>query len=581
MTRDLDRSSPAGQAGIAPSIRDLRPRQGRSHVRGDPFMPLWNKTIPELLAETVEQAGDSDAAIFTAEQLRWSWRDLANVADQLASGLLALGLRRGDRVGVCSPNRPEWVALQFASARIGAILVAINPAYRLEELEFALNKVGVKALLVAERFKSSDYVAMMRQLAPELDSAPPGELNASRLPELKICIRTGKESTAGMYRYDDVLKMGGQTGRHELDRHSDRLDPDDPINIQFTSGTTGAPKGATLTHVNIVNNGRFVASTIRLGRDDRLCIPVPLYHCFGMVMGVLGCSSVGACMVFPGEGFDARSTLDALSTERCTALYAVPTMFVAMMEQLDEIPIDLTSLRTGIMAGAPCPIEIMRRVIGDMNMAEVTIAYGMTETSPVSFQSHVDDPIDKRVSTVGRVHPHVEVKIIDASGAIVPVGVQGELCTRGYSVMHGYWDDVGATSASIDESGWMHSGDLAAIDDNGFCAITGRVKDMIIRGGENIFPREIEEFLFSHPAIREVQVFGVPDMRFGEEVCAWIVLKDGQDATAESIRDFCRGRIAHYKIPKHVRFKSELPLTVTGKPKKFVMRDQMIKELDP
>jgi len=532
-----------------------------------------------LLADTVGRFGARDAVVFPGADLRWSYDDLARVVDDLAAGLLALGLEKGDRIGIWSPNRPEWIALQYASARIGLVLVTINPAYRLTELDYALNKVDCRALVLAPAFKRSDYVKMIRTLAPELDDCAPGALRAAKLPHLRFVIRMGAERTAGMLNFDDLMAPGGAADRQRLDDISAALDPDDAINIQFTSGTTGSPKGATLSHANIVNNGRNVVATMDFTEADRLCIPVPLYHCFGMVMGSLGCVSTGAAMVFPGEAFEPESTLRAVQDERCTALYGVPTMFVAALEFPGFADFDLGSLRTGIMAGAPCPIEVMKRVVDDLHMPEVTIAYGMTETSPVSFQSHTDDPIERRVSTVGRVHPHVEVKVIDEDGGTVPVGIQGELCTRGYSVMRGYWNDDEKTREAIDGDGWMRTGDLAILDPAGYCNIVGRLKDMVIRGGENVYPREIEDYLFRHPKVQEVQVFGVPDEKYGEEICVWIVLKEGETLDEDAVKQFCQGQIAHYKVPRYVRFKSELPMTVTGKPQKFVMRAAMIKEL--
>jgi len=517
--------------------------------------------------------------VFAADGSRWSWETFSNRIDDLASGLLAIGLKTGDRVGIWSPNRPEWLLTQFATARIGAILVNINPAYRVFELEFALRKTGCKALILAERFKSSDYVAMIRDAAPELAGSDPGALQAGDLPDLQSVIVCGEDPHPGCFTFSEIVEQGSKMPAAALDTISATLDPDDPINIQFTSGTTGLPKGATLTHRNIVNNANFVTAAMALTEADRLCIPVPFYHCFGMVMGTLGCVTKGAVMVIPGEGFEPESTLRTVAEERCTALYGVPTMFVAMLEHPGFDTFDLSLLRTGIMAGSPCPIEVMKKVQKDMNMSEVTIAYGMTETSPVSFQSSVDTPLDKRVSSVGRVQPHLDVRIIDETGGVVPVGEEGELQTRGYSVMQGYWDDPEKTAEAIDADGWMHTGDLARIDAEGYCNITGRVKDMIIRGGENISPREIEEFLYTHSAISQVQVFGVPDAKFGEIVATWIVPKPGADLTEEDVRDFCRNKIAHYKVPELVRFKSELPMTVTGKPQKFHMRDAMIDEL--
>ncbi len=557
----------------------VAPLDGLSNVSGERSQPLLHKTIPAMLVETVAANGPRDAAVFVEQGRRFTWDEFAEAVDALAAGLLKLGLSKGDRIGIWSPNRWEWLVTQFATARIGLILVNINPAYRLSELEYALNKVGCVALVTAARFKTSDYLGMIATLAPELEHSAPGRLQAARLPQLKTVVRMGAETSPGMFNFEDVMAMGGAAERARLDPITASLEPGDAVNIQFTSGTTGAPKGATLTHVNILNNANFVTGTIRLTAEDRLCIPVPLYHCFGMVMGTLGCVTKGAAMVFPGEGFDTGATLRAVQAERCTGLYGVPTMFVAILDHPDFASFDLGSLRTGIMAGAPCPIEVMKKVVSLMHMEEVTIAYGMTETSPVSFQSHVDDPLEKRVSTVGRIHPHVEVKIIDADGSTVAVGERGELCTRGYSVMKGYWDDADRTSESIDADGWMHTGDLATIDAEGYCNIVGRVKDMVIRGGENVYPREVEEFLYRHPKIREVQVFGVPDPKYGEELCAWIVTAPGETLTEEEVKAFCAGQIAHYKVPRYVRFRSDLPMTVTGKPQKFLMRQAMADEL--
>ncbi len=538
-----------------------------SSVAGERSPPLLHATVPTVLREAAERWGSRDAVV--AERTL-SYRAFAREVDDLATGFLELGIGKGDRVGIWSPNRLEWVLTQFATARIGAILVTINPAYRPAELEFALNKVSCKALVTAERFRTSDYVAMIRALAPELASSPPGRLASRRLPHLECVIAMTEDAGPGMLRFRDV-PVAADPGR--LDAVA--LDPFDAINIQFTSGTTGSPKGATLTHHNIVNNARFVTGRMRFTEHDRLCVPVPLYHCFGMVMGVLGCVTKGAAMVLPGEGFDAARTLEAVAGERCTALYGVPTMFLAMLDELERGRYDLCAMRTGIMAGASCPIEVMRRVIAGMNMPEITICYGMTETSPVTFQSLVDDPVEKRVSTVGRVHPHVEAKIVDGDGATVPAGERGELLTRGYVVMQGYWDDEERTREAVVD-GWMRTGDLAVMDGQGFCAIVGRIKDMIIRGGENIYPREIEEFLDRHPAIGQAQVFGIPDARYGEEVCAWVVPADGADLSAGDVIDWCTGRIAHFKVPRHVRIVETLPMTVTGKPQKFVMRDWMI-----
>jgi fatty-acyl-CoA synthase len=557
----------------------IAPTDGLSYVAGPVDEPLLDVTVPGFFKHTLRQHPEREAAVFCDRGVRWTYGQLARRIDRFAAGLLALGLYKGDRIGIWSPNRPEWLIAQFATARIGLILVNINPAYRRAELEYALNKVGAKALIVAPRFKTSDYLEMLRDLAPEIDRATPGRLKAKRLPHVRTVIQLGPDPVPGAFSFDEVMAKGGGGPRARLDAISDALSPHDPINIQFTSGTTGAPKGATLTHHNIVNNAFFCARAMALRERDRLCIPVPLYHCFGMVLGNLACVAEGSVMVFPGESFDPLEALEAAAGERCTALHGVPTMFIAMLEHPRFGAFDLSSLRTGIMAGAPCPVAVMNRVISEMNMSQVTIAYGMTETSPVSFQSSVDDPLERRVSTVGRIHPHVEVKIIDADGHTVPVGGTGELCTRGYSVMRGYWDDLERTAEAIDAEGWMHTGDLATLDAQGYGNIVGRVKDMLIRGGENVYPREIEEFLYTNPKVQAAQVFGVPDPRLGEEVCAWIELKPGQSATEDEIREFCRGQIAHYKIPRYIRFVAEMPMTVTGKAQKFKMREAMMQEL--
>lgn len=555
------------------------PLGGMSHVRGDRSQPLWNKTVWQVLEDAATARPEGAAAVFREHAVTYTWASLRAAAARLADGLLALGLAPGDRLGIWSPNRPEWLLTQFATARIGVILVTINPAYRTSELEYALGKSGCKAIVLAERFKSSDYVQMLRAVVPEVDDAKDGIVRSKTLPTLRHVIGMGEHTAPGFLRFDDLPMLGGTARTQRADSVAARLSADEPINIQFTSGTTGAPKGATLTHNNIVNNARSVVTTMGLGATDRLCIPVPLYHCFGMVMGTLGCATVGATMVFASEAFEPLATLEALEQEQCTGLYGVPTMFVAMLDHPEFSQRDLSRMRTGIMAGAPCPIEVMKRVLGDMHMSEITIAYGMTETSPVSFQSAVDCPLDKRVATVGRVLPHVEVKVVDEHGKTVPVGESGELCTRGYSVMRGYWEDEERTSDAIDADGWMHTGDLATLDEKGYCNIVGRVKDMLIRGGENVYPREIEEFLFTHPQVAEAQVFGIPDERLGEQVCTWIVLRPDSEATEEDIIEFCRGRIAHFKVPKHVRFKDALPMTVTGKPQKFIMREAMMEEL--
>ncbi len=550
-----------------------------SYFRGPSEPPLADLTMPRLLRNAAADFADRDAIVFSEQSVKLSYAELDQAVDRLASGLLALDLAKGDRIGIWSPNRYEWVLTQFAATRVGLVLVNINPAYRLSELEFALNKVGCKALISAKSFKTSDYMGMMHRLAPELNSCPPGELRSEKLPKLRNVIFMGDDAGDGAYTFDQLMQLGGPEHSLRVPKIEKTLDSDDVINIQFTSGTTGLPKGASLSHFNIVNNARFVADCLKFTEHDRLAIPVPLYHCFGMVMGVLGCTSTGSAMIFPGEAFNATQTLDAIAEERCTAVYGVPTMFVAMLDDLEQSPRDVSSLRTGIMAGAPCPVEVMQKVNTEMHMKEVTICYGMTETSPVSFQSYVDDPIDKRCTTIGRVHPHLEVKIVDQEGEIVPVGTRGELCTRGYAVMKGYWDDEERTAESIIDE-WMHSGDLGVFDEEGFCAIVGRVKDMIIRGGENIYPREIEEFLIRHPDVSDVQVFGIPDEKYGEVVCAWIIAKPGAEVSESDLREFCRDQISHFKVPAHFRFVDEFPLTISGKPQKFIMRERMVKMLE-
>ena len=551
----------------------------QSYVHGASGAPLIGETIGALLERVTAEAPDRPALVARHQGVRWTYAELNRRADDLAAGLLALGLQPADRIGIWSPNASEWVVTQFASAKAGLILVNINPAYRSHEAEYALNKVGCKALILSPGFKGNDYFASLRALAPEIDAAAPGALSAARLPQLETVIRLGVEKTAGMLNFADVAAPATGAQLSDLAALGRRLQFDDPINIQFTSGTTGAPKGATLTHHNIVNNGYFIGEAMRLTPADRLCIPVPYYHCFGMVLGNLACVTHGACMVSPSEGFDPLATLETVEAERCTGLHGVPTMFIAMLDHPEFARFDLNSLRTGIMAGSPCPVEVMRRVVDQMHMSEVTIAYGMTETSPVSFQSAHDDPLERRVSTVGRVQPHIEVKIVDSAGRIVPPGATGELLTRGYSVMRGYWGDPAGTAAAIDAARFMHTGDLATIDAEGYCNIVGRLKDMVIRGGENVYPREVEEFLYAHPAIADVQVFGVPDPRYGEELCAWIKLREGAVLSEDEVVAFCRGSIAHYKAPKYVRFVQEFPMTVTGKVQKFLMRQTMIDAL--
>jgi fatty-acyl-CoA synthase len=551
----------------------------QSYVFGASEQPLLGETIGQFFDTVCAKWPDRPALVVRHQKVRMSYRELKEAVDKLAAGLLTLGLQPGERIGIWSPNNSEWVLTQFATAKAGLVLVNINPAYRVAELEYALNKVGCKALILAERFKTSDYVGMLRELAPELARATPGKLESARLPALRSVVVLGEGSHPSCLRFSDILSRGGAAETKRIAELAPLLQFDEAINIQFTSGTTGFPKGATLSHHNILNNGFFIGEAMRLTPEDRLCIPVPLYHCFGMVLGNLAAVTHGACMVFPGEGFDPLATLETVAEERCTALHGVPTMFIAQLDHPDFARFDLSTLRTGIMAGSPCPIEVMKRAIDKMHLSEITIAYGMTETSPVSFQSSTDDPLERRVSTVGRIQPHLEVKIVDANGRIVPAGMPGELLTRGYSVMLGYWGDEERTREAVDPARWMHTGDLATIDSEGYCNIVGRIKDMVIRGGENVYPREIEEFLYRHPKIQDVQVIGVPDDRYGEEICAWVRLRPGMSANEEEIKAFCRDQIAHYKVPRYVKFVDEFPMTVTGKIQKYIMRERTIAEL--
>lgn len=535
-----------------------------SHAVGPTDEPLLNLTIGQALRRAGQEWADGLALVSRHQGLRLTWAELDAEVDQVATGLLALGIAKGDRVGIWAPNGAEWTVIQFATARIGAILVTINPAYRTSEVEYALNKVGCRLLVLAPRFKSSDYVAMLRELGLE------------RLPSLEHKVALGAEAFDGFLPWQ---ALRAEADRAALDLAEARLDPHDAINIQFTSGTTGFPKGATLTHHNILNNGLFSGRTMGLGPADRLCIPVPLYHCFGMVLGNLAALTSGAAMVYPGEAFDPRLVLEAVSAEGCTALHGVPTMFIGVLAQLEAGTYDVSTLRTGIMAGSPCPVSVMRAVMERLNMAEVTIGYGMTETSPLTTQTARTDPVAERVETVGRVHPHAQAKIVDSDGAVVPVGVQGEYCSRGYAVMRGYWGDPQKTAEAIDADGWMHSGDLATMDAQGYIRITGRIKDMIIRGGENIYPREIEEFLLGHPEVLDAQVFGVADDRFGEAVCAWIIPRPGATINEAAMRAHCQGRIAHFKVPAHIRIVERFAMTVTGKAQKFEMRKIMEAQL--
>jgi fatty-acyl-CoA synthase len=531
-----------------------------SQVRGDDTPPLLDVTIGDLLADTAARLPDATALIVRHQNVRLTYAELLARVDDLARGLIGAGLRPGERIGIWSPNCLEWVLVQFAAARAGLVLVNINPAYRAIEMQRAVAMVGCAALVIAPRFKSSDYVAMLAEVRADL-------------PDLRLVLSIGEGEHQGC-RPLDALPTDPATPLPA------DVKPQDATNIQFTSGTTGLPKGATLSHRNIVNNGYMVGRRIGLTPADIVCIPVPLYHCFGMVMGNLACVAHGATMCLPGDAFDPATALAAVAEERCAALYGVPTMFVAMLEHPGFAGFDLRSLRTGIMAGSLCPTAIMQAVLDRMHMREVTIAYGMTETSPVSFQSAMDDPLELRVSTVGQVQPHLEAKVVDLDGKTVAIGEPGELCTRGYSVMLGYWDDPEKTAQVIDAEGWMHTGDLATIDEQGYCRIVGRIKDMIIRGGENIYPREIEEHLLTHPDVVDAQVFGVPDDRFGEEVCAWVIARS-TTLSEGAVIEHCRGRIAHYKVPRHVRLVPAFPLTVTGKVQKYMMREAMAEELAP
>ncbi|WP_254227492.1 AMP-binding protein [Burkholderia multivorans] len=555
-----------GQTAKEPSVP--------SYVSGVSSTPLLGVTIGECFDTIAREHSERLALVVRSQGIRWTYGELAKAVDECASGLAQLGLVAGDRVGIWSPNNAEWVITQFATAKLGLILVSINPAYRAQELEYALRKVGCAALVTATSFKSSDYIGMLHELAPEIATGKPGQLTLQKLPDLRAIIQIGGTAAPGLISFDALRQQGAKMPPPVV-----QTNIDDPINIQFTSGTTGSPKGATLTHHNILNNGYFCGRAMGLSAEDKLCIPVPFYHCFGLVLSNLACLTHAAAMIIPGEAFSALSVLETIEAEHCTALHGVPTMFIAVLEHPDFAKFNLISLRTGIMAGAPCPVDVMRRIIDDLHMSEITFAYGMTETSPISFQTSRDDPLERRVTTVGRILPHVEAKVIDELGHTVPRGTQGELCIRGYSLMRGYWGDPEKTAESIDSTGWMHTGDLATIDADGYCNITGRIKDMVIRGGENIYPREIEEFLHRHPAVSQAYVFGVPDQKFGEEVCVWIRLKEGQWCDEEEIREFCRGAIAHYKIPRYIRFVDDFPMTVSGKIQKFAMRKMMASEL--
>ncbi|MCX2685102.1 AMP-binding protein [Pseudomonas sp. DCB_AW] len=551
-----------------------------SYTRGRQDRPLLTQTIGQAFDATVARCADGEALVARHQGLRYSWRQLAEQVDVHARALMALGVNTGDRVGIWSPNCAQWCILQLASAKVGAILVNINPAYRVGELEYVLRQSGCCWLVCADAFKTSDYHAMVQGLVPELASVAPGELASEGLPELRGVISLAAQPPQGFLPWQALAERAGQTTLEAFTARQQSLQFDQPVNIQYTSGTTGAPKGATLSHYNILNNGLMVGESLGLTSADRMVIPVPLYHCFGMVMANLGCITHGSTMVYPNDAFDAELTLRAVAEERASILYGVPTMFIAMLDHPARQAMDLSSLRSGIMAGATCPIEVMRRVIDQMHMAEVQIAYGMTETSPVSLQTGPDDELELRVATVGRTQPQLENKLVDADGCIVARGEIGELCTRGYSVMLGYWDNPQATADAIDPAGWMHSGDLAVMDEQGYVRIVGRNKDMIIRGGENIYPRELEEFFYTHPAIADAQVIGIPCNRYGEEIVAWIKLHPGHSATVDELQGWCKARIAHYKVPRHIRFVDEFPMTVTGKVQKFRMREISVSEIN-
>tara|TARA_B110000438_G_scaffold15225_1_gene14480 strand:- start:374 stop:2068 length:1695 start_codon:yes stop_codon:yes gene_type:complete len=551
-----------------------------SYASGVSDKPLLGVPISQLFDQIVDQFAKRDAVVSIHQNTRLNYSQLAERVNELAKAFITAGFEKGDRVGVWSPNNIEWLVTQYATAKVGVVLVTINPAYRTHELAYVLEQSGCKGLVFQNQFKTSDYEAMVVELCPNLNMIGPGKLNSVKFPNLKTIVSMTSSAVSGIYNWDEFLDLAKNSSNEQLRTRQSGQDMDDAINIQYTSGTTGFPKGATLSHHNILNNGYFVAATMNFTEADRLVIPVPLYHCFGMVMGNLGCLTHGACAIYPSEGFDPEAALEAVQAEKATALYGVPTMFIAELALPNFSEFELSSLRTGIMAGAPCPIETMKQVNDLMHMTEVEIAYGMTETSPVSFQTRVDSPFDKQVSTVGRVHPHVEVKIINPeSGSICAVGEMGELCTRGYSVMLGYWKNPEATAMAIDSYGWMHTGDTAIMDKDGYVNVVGRIKDMIVRGGENVYPREIEEYLMTHDNIAAVQVTGVPDPKYGEEIIAWVELTDGCQMSEDEVKEFCKGKIAHYKVPRYIRFSDDFPMTVTGKVQKYKMREISTKEL--
>lgn len=551
----------------------------RSYVCGDADEQLIYETIGNYFDNIVERFPDNDALVIPYQNIHWTYKKFQYEVNRLATGLLNLGISKGDRVGIWGPNSVEWCLTQFATAKIGAIMVCINPAYRAYELEYALKKVDCKAIITAESFKSSQYLHILQEVSPELSSQTPECLQLTSFPQLEMIIRMGNEKTAGMLNFDDVCNRGSQEDYHQLANLKNILMPDDAINIQFTSGTTGTPKGATLTHCNIINNAYLSAKAMRFDETDKLCIPVPLYHCFGMVLGTLLCVTTGATAVFPGAAFDPEETLKTIEQIECTALHGVPTMFITELELPHFSEYNLSSLRTGIMAGASCPEEVMKRVMQDMHMKHILIGYGQTEVSPLNHITRPDDSVVQRIETVGRVVPRIEVKIADSQGKVVTVGEKGEICTRGYSVMQGYWNDEEKTKETIDEAGWLHSGDIGIMDEEGYVRVVGRTKDMVIRGGENIYPREVEEFLYTHPKIQDVQVFGIPDNTMGEALCAWIKVQNDECMEASEIKAYCDGKVAHFKVPKYIKFVDDYPMTVTGKVQKFKMREEMIATL--
>ncbi len=562
----------------APST--ARDQQQWSYTSGISATPLLGLTIGDMFDHTTNLYPDSPALISRHQHIRLTYRELQAQINQCAKGLLHLGIEKGQRVGIWSPNRAEWTILQFATSKIGAILVNINPSYRVHELEYVLKQSGCTMLVFSPQFKSSNYTQMVVDLLPELNTGEPGKIQSAKFPDLTTLIRLGDEKLPGMFIWHQLMNFGDAISDEQLATRQAEQEFDDPINIQYTSGTTGFPKGATLSHHNILNNGYFVAHLQNITHEDKVCIPVPLYHCFGMVMGNLGCITHGAAMVYPEEGFDPVAVMRAVQEAHCTSLYGVPTMFIAELDHPDFAQFDFTSLRTGVMAGSPCPVEVMKRVIELMHMDEVEICYGMTETSPVCTPTRNASTLEKRVGTVGKISDHLEIKVVDPNtNGIVPIGTPGELCTRGYSVMLGYWNNPEATASAIDTARWMHTGDLATMDDEGYLNIVGRIKDLVIRGGENVYPREIEEFLYTHPQISDVQVIGVPDPKYGEEIMAWVKPKSGASLTEDDIKTFCRGQIAHYKVPRYVKFVDAFPMTVTGKVQKYLMREQSIKEL--